>query len=65
VRDGGGEALTVLTDVTQAAQVQAMVDATVGHFGRIDVLVNNAGAVLLRPFLDLTESDWRESSTRI
>lgn len=60
VREAGGEALTVVTDVTQAAQVQAMVDTTTERFGRIDVLVNNAGAVLLRPFLELTESDWRE-----
>jgi NAD(P)-dependent dehydrogenase (short-subunit alcohol dehydrogenase family) len=60
VRDAGGEALTVATDVTQAAQVRAMVDGTVGRFGRIDVLVNNAGALLLRPFLEITESDWRQ-----
>jgi NAD(P)-dependent dehydrogenase (short-subunit alcohol dehydrogenase family) len=60
VHEAGGEALAVVTNVTQAAQVQALVDQTVERFGRIDVLVNNVGAVLLRPFLELSESDWRE-----
>ena len=39
----GGEALVVPTDVTQRAQVQALVDAAVARFGRIDVMMNHAG----------------------
>jgi NAD(P)-dependent dehydrogenase (short-subunit alcohol dehydrogenase family) len=38
----GAEALFVRTDIGDKADVDAMVDATVGQFGRIDVLVNNA-----------------------
>lgn len=39
----GGEAIVITTDVTQAAQVQAMVSQVVAHFGRLDIAFNNAG----------------------
>jgi len=43
IRAHGGEALTVLTDVSDAHQVQALVDQTVEHFGQLDVMLANAG----------------------
>src|SRR6201991_5175447 len=43
VEDAGRRALTVATDVADPAQCQAMVDAAMTEFGRVDVLVNNAG----------------------
>jgi NADP-dependent 3-hydroxy acid dehydrogenase YdfG len=39
----GGKALTVTTDVTDPAQVKRLVDAAVQTFGRVDVMINNAG----------------------
>jgi len=45
----GGEALVVPCDVRDEAQVEAMVTATARHFGRIDALVNNAGAIFWSP----------------
>ena len=56
-----GEILGVHMDVTAAASVNDMVEQAVGRFGRIDVLVNNAGiAASLRPtpFDEIAEADW-------
>ena len=43
LRKSGGEALAVACDVGESAQVKAMVEAACARFGRVDVLVNNAG----------------------
>ncbi len=43
VRAGGGEALVVQADVAELADHERLIDATAGAFGRIDLLVNNAG----------------------
>jgi NAD(P)-dependent dehydrogenase (short-subunit alcohol dehydrogenase family) len=43
IRDRGGEAMAVPTDIADAARVETLVERTLDAFGRIDVLVNNAG----------------------
>jgi NAD(P)-dependent dehydrogenase (short-subunit alcohol dehydrogenase family) len=48
-RHEGAEALVIVTDVTIEGDVRALVDATLAHFGRIDVWVNNAGVTLFAP----------------
>jgi NAD(P)-dependent dehydrogenase (short-subunit alcohol dehydrogenase family) len=57
----GGQVFTVAGDLTREADVKKIVDATIGHFGRIDVLVNNAGAAPGGLLLDLTEEDWQKA----
>ncbi len=52
VRALGREALVIPTDVRDEAAVQEMVDGTARHFGRLDALVNNAGAIFLAPVAD-------------
>lgn len=54
----GRRALTRRVDVTDAGQVQAMVDQAISDFGHIDIMVNNAGAISIKPVLELTEQDW-------
>jgi NAD(P)-dependent dehydrogenase (short-subunit alcohol dehydrogenase family) len=54
----GRKALVVVTDVTRRADLAAMVDRTRAAFGRIDVLVNNAGIYRAAATLDVTEEHW-------
>lgn len=52
--------LTVIADVTQRADIERLLAETVERFGRADVLVNNAGACIHKPALEVTDSDWRD-----
>ena len=54
----GGQVLAVTADVSDPAAVEPLVQATVEHFGRIDILVINAGGPPPGQFLDLTVEDW-------
>ena len=54
----GGEALAVETDVTDRAAVGAMVERAVGRFGRVDVLVNNAGVSIGGDPVTMDEATW-------
>jgi NADP-dependent 3-hydroxy acid dehydrogenase YdfG len=58
LKASGGQALAVTTDVTIAEQVQTLVDAAVTEFGRIDVMINNAGLMPHSPLERLKLDDW-------
>lgn len=59
IEAAGGEALFVATDVTDEAQVKALVAAGVERFGRLDGAVNNAGILgALAPMISWTDEDW-------
>lgn len=55
---GGARAFAVEADVSLARDVAAMVEAVTSELGPIDALVNNAGVIQDRPFLETTEADW-------
>ena len=49
IRDKGGKALAITADVTKRDQVKNLVDSAVKQFGRVDVILNNAGIMPLSP----------------
>jgi NAD(P)-dependent dehydrogenase (short-subunit alcohol dehydrogenase family) len=54
----GVEAFFIGADVRRRAEVNNMIEAVVGRFGRLDLLVNNAGIQTWAPLLDVTEKEW-------
>src|SRR5436309_3824882 len=54
----GGKALAIATDVIHRDQVKRLVDAAVQKFGRVDVMINNAGIMPRAPLERLTIDDW-------
>ncbi|GAC1566921.1 MAG: SDR family oxidoreductase [Ktedonobacteraceae bacterium] len=57
VTRSGGTCQFYQCDITDEAQVKAAVDTVFSHYGRIDILLNNAGVVLVKP---LVETEWEE-----
>lgn len=55
----GARSLTVLANVTVRADLERVLAEAVREFDRVDVLVNNAGACIHKPALDVTDDDWR------
>lgn len=61
IAQAGGDAMSVTTDVTDEASVNAMVKATVKRFGRLDILVANAAiftTLKLKPFTEISAEEW-------
>ena len=58
IESQGSRGLVCMTDVSNRAQVEQMVRASIEKFGEIDILVNNAGIIHPVPFLELPEQQW-------
>ncbi len=59
IEASGGRAIAHLADVTVPEQVEGMVEAAVGAFGRLDILVNNVGPTSKGPVTEISYEDWR------
>lgn len=61
IKSKGGDACAVATDVTKRDNVKNLVDTAIAQFGKIDVLLNNAGLMPLAPFERLLTDEWDET----
>ena len=59
IRKHGGEVLEVVADVTNPADIQRFIEATVSQFGGLDILVNNAGTANARHFEEADDALWQ------
>ena len=55
----GDRAFGIVADVGDASQCQRLIDATVEHFGRLDMLVNNAGLGIFKSISEMTVEEWQ------
>ena len=60
VRDAGSDAVVHMADISDPAQASGLIQAAISHFGRLDVLVNNASVRRQTKFTDMTPEEWRE-----
>jgi NADP-dependent 3-hydroxy acid dehydrogenase YdfG len=59
IRHAGGEATAITADVADQASAEQLVATVVERFGKLDLLVNNAGVMMLAPFAEGAPADWR------
>ncbi len=61
IKAAGGEALAVEADVSDSAAVKRMAGKVFAEYGRIDILINNAGIRFLNTLLEQTDEEWRRT----
>jgi 2-deoxy-D-gluconate 3-dehydrogenase len=60
VTEAGGRTAVIPTDVASFAEVEALMQATVRTFGRLDIVVNNSGIARVAPLAEMNPDDWRQ-----
>ena len=60
IQNNGSEAIVIKTDVSDENSINNMVEEAIKHFGKIDILINNAGIRHIKKLLDHTKKDWDE-----
>lgn len=58
IKENGGEGMFVKTDVGDSESVQSLIDTAVKTYGKLDIMVNNAGSILQARITELTEEQW-------
>ncbi len=61
IEEIGSRAVAVRADVTIEGEVEALVEGAIEHFGRLDVVINNAAIYPVTPLMEMTEEDWRRT----
>lgn len=60
ITDAGGNAVGVMADISKEADVESLVTQCMGAFGRLDIVVSNAGLRRQTPFVEMSFAEWRE-----
>ena len=60
LREAGAEAMGLTFDITDAIAVEDAFNQAAERFGQVDIVVNNAAVIIRKPFLELTQEDWRQ-----
>lgn len=58
IKNNGGEAIAIQADVSKPEEVKSLFDQSISHYGKIDVLVNNAGIMITKLIKDTTDEDF-------
>lgn len=58
IKEKDGEAHFIQADITDDGSYDRIVEETLSKYGKIDILINNAGRIIEKPFLEFSESDW-------
>src|SRR4051812_39919094 len=58
IKQNGGDAIALYADVSKGEDVRKLFDDAIAHFGKIDVLINNAGIMLTKLLKDMTDDDF-------
>jgi 3-oxoacyl-[acyl-carrier protein] reductase len=61
IQSEGAEAVAFRADLRDAGQAEGLVHDVQNMFGRVDILVNNVGPILVKPWLETTAEDWEET----
>lgn len=58
IKENGGDAIALQADVSKAEDVKSLFDQAIAHYGKIDVLVNNAGVMIIKPIAQTTDEEF-------
>ena len=58
IKENGGEAVAIKADISKVSEIEMLFKETINRFGKIDILINNAGIMKTLPLLNITEEDF-------
>ncbi|MED3855381.1 SDR family oxidoreductase [Priestia megaterium] len=58
IQDKGGEAIAIQADISQIGDIERLFLDTISAFGKVDILINNAGIMINKPLTEVTEADY-------